>query len=86
MIIYYSINPFYCKNIMPRVSKIQAQKNRETIEQVSSRLLREQGISGTSVADLMEASGLTHGGFYGHFASKDDLAAIACGRAFAESM
>ena len=70
---------------MPRVSKAEAERHRATIEQVSSRLFREQGFHGISVADLMGAAGLTHGGFYGHFASKDALAAIACTRAFEES-
>lgn len=70
---------------MPRVSKAEAEKNRAAIEQVSSRLFREQGFHGVSVADLMGAAGLTHGGFYGHFESKDALAAIACARAFEES-
>ncbi|GJG96186.1 TetR/AcrR family transcriptional regulator [Cupriavidus pauculus] len=70
---------------MPRVSKAEAEKNRAVIEQVSSRLFREQGLHGISVADLMGAAGLTHGGFYGHFESKDALAAIACTRAFEES-
>lgn len=70
---------------MPRVSKAEAERNRAVIEQVSSRLFREQGFHGISVADLMGAAGLTHGGFYGHFESKDALAAIACTRAFEES-
>jgi TetR/AcrR family transcriptional repressor of nem operon len=73
------------ESIMPRVSKAEAEKNRAAIEQVSSRLFREQGFHGVSVADLMGAAGLTHGGFYGHFESKDALAAIACARAFEES-
>jgi TetR/AcrR family transcriptional repressor of nem operon len=38
-----------------------------------------------SVKDIMRAAGLTHGGFYGHFSSKDELAATACARAFSES-
>lgn len=69
---------------MPRVSKIQTQQNRETIEKVSSRLIRERGLS-VSVADLMNSANLTHGGFYGHFKSKDELNAIACANAFSES-
>jgi TetR/AcrR family transcriptional repressor of nem operon len=48
--------------------------------------MRERGIDGVSVADLMSAAGLTHGGFYGHFASKQDLATEACSQAFAESV
>lgn len=70
---------------MPRVSKAETEKNRIAIEQASSQLFREQGFHGISVADLMGAAGLTHGGFYGHFESKDALAAIACARAFEES-
>lgn len=70
---------------MARVSKQQMERNREAIEQVSSQLFRERGLNGVSVNDLMAAVGLTHGGFYGHFASKDELAAIASRRAAAES-
>lgn len=71
---------------MPRVSRQQAEKNRAAIEEASARLIREQGIKGVSVADLMAAAGLTHGGFYGHFESKDALAAAACAKAFATSL
>lgn len=67
---------------MPRVSREQADTNRAAIEAVSACLFREQGLHGVSVADLMAAVGLTHGGFYGHFASKDVLAAVACQHAF----
>lgn len=70
---------------MPRVSKVQAAQNRDTILDVSARLFRERGIGGVSVADLMADAGLTHGGFYGHFASKEALAAEACARAFTQS-
>lgn len=69
---------------MPRVSKAEMEHNREQIERVSSRLMRERGLA-VSLVDLMGAAGLTHGGFYKHFTSKDDLAAVACARAFAES-
>ncbi len=62
---------------MARVSKQQMEHNREAIIQVSSTLFREHGLNGVSLNDLMAAAGLTHGGFYGHFASKDELAAIA---------
>jgi TetR/AcrR family transcriptional repressor of nem operon len=70
---------------MPRASREQARMNRLAIEEASSRLFREKGIQAVSVADLMGAVGLTAGGFYGHFASKDDLAAIACNVAFDEA-
>ncbi|MCI1680299.1 MAG: TetR/AcrR family transcriptional regulator [Ewingella americana] len=66
---------------MPRVSKAETERNRALIEEVSSKLFREQGLK-VSVADVMSAAGLTHGGFYGHFKSKDELIAIACANAF----
>ena len=71
---------------MPRVSREQTELNRAAIEHAASTLFREKGISGTSVADLMSAAGLTHGGFYGHFSSKDELAAVACAHAFTQSL
>src|ERR1043165_1837256 len=64
-----------------RVSREQAAENRERIVQVAAKLFRERGFDGIGVADLMKAAGLTHGGFYGHFGSKDDLAAEASDRA-----
>ncbi|WP_413727878.1 TetR/AcrR family transcriptional regulator [Sodalis sp. RH19] len=70
---------------MPRVSRAETERNRVAIVDASSRLFREQGLR-VSVADLMGAVGLTHGGFYGHFASKDELAAIACAKAFGDSV
>ncbi|EKN5968347.1 TetR/AcrR family transcriptional regulator, partial [Yersinia enterocolitica] len=59
--------------------------NREAIVETSSQLFRARGLNGVSVNDLMAAVGLTHGGFYGHFASKDELAAIASRKALDES-
>lgn len=70
---------------MARVSKQQTEINRRTITEASSRLFRERGIKGVSVSDLMSAAGLTHGGFYGHFESKDALAAHVCRSAFERS-
>jgi TetR/AcrR family transcriptional repressor of nem operon len=70
---------------MPRVSREQSERNRQAIEEVSARLFREHGFRGVSVEHLMAAAGLTHGGFYGHFDSKDELTAIACSKAFDQS-
>ena len=70
---------------MPRVSRAEAESHREQITEASSRLFRERGIKGVSVADLMGAAGLTHGGFYGHFESKDALTGVAVARAFGQS-
>jgi TetR/AcrR family transcriptional regulator, transcriptional repressor for nem operon len=64
-----------------RVSRVQAEKNRETVIEVASRLFREHGFDGIGLKDLMEGAGLTQGGFYKQFASKDDLAAQASKRA-----
>ncbi|MFN4117930.1 TetR/AcrR family transcriptional regulator [Acidovorax sp.] len=64
-----------------KVSKEQMAENRERILDVAAQLFREKGFDGIGVADLMKSAGLTHGGFYGHFASKDDLMAQATERA-----
>jgi TetR/AcrR family transcriptional repressor of nem operon len=68
-----------------KVSREQATANRERIVEVAGKLFRENGFDGIGVADLMKAAGLTHGGFYGHFKSKDDLAGEACSRAMARA-
>ncbi|WP_394781381.1 TetR/AcrR family transcriptional regulator [Undibacterium sp.] len=70
---------------MPRVSREQAALNRQHIVETASRLYKEHGIGGIGVADLMAEAGVTHGGFYGHFASKDALAAEACSLSFERS-
>lgn len=64
-----------------RVSREQAAENREKIITTAAQLFREKGFAGIGVADLMKSAGLTHGGFYGHFDSKEDLMAQACERA-----
>ena len=68
-----------------KVSREQAAKNRERILDVAAQLFRERGFEGIGVADLMKAAGLTHGGFYGHFSSKEDLMAQACARVIERS-
>jgi TetR/AcrR family transcriptional repressor of nem operon len=66
---------------MMRVTRSQAEQNRQTVIDVASRLFRERGFDGIGVKDLMEGAGLTQGGFYKQFASKDDLVALASRRA-----
>src|ERR1700730_377596 len=61
-----------------RVSRKEAAANREKVVTDASALYRKHGFDGVGVADIMKKAGLTHGGFYGHFGSKDDLAAEAC--------
>jgi TetR/AcrR family transcriptional regulator, transcriptional repressor for nem operon len=58
-----------------KVSREQVAANRARILDAAGRLFRERGYDAVSVAEVMQAAGLTHGGFYGHFRSKDDLIA-----------
>ncbi|TIX38287.1 MAG: TetR/AcrR family transcriptional regulator [Mesorhizobium sp.] len=58
-----------------KVSREQMSENRSRILTEAGRLFREKGFDAVSVAEVMKAAGLTHGGFYGHFRSKDDLIA-----------
>ena len=69
-----------------KVSREQAAQNRERIVETAAQLFRERGFEGIGVADLMKEAGLTHGGFYGHFSSKDDLIAEASARALTRSL
>ena len=64
-----------------RVSRIQAEENRQTVIEVASRLFREHGFDGIGLKDLMKSAGLTQGAFYKQFASKEDLAVQASKRA-----
>ena len=65
-----------------RLTKQQAEQNRRLIVETASRMFRLQGLENVAVADVMRESGFTHGGFYNHFKSKDELAAEAIGSAF----
>jgi TetR/AcrR family transcriptional repressor of nem operon len=60
-----------------RVTREQVLKNKKTILEAAGRLFRERGFESVTVTDIMKAAGLTHGGFYGYFKSKDDLIAQA---------
>jgi TetR/AcrR family transcriptional repressor of nem operon len=68
-----------------RVTREQAMSNRASILATAARLFREKGPDAVSVAEIMQAAGMTHGGFYGHFASKQALLEEALGLALAES-
>ena len=68
-----------------RVSKEKAAENRERILTAAARLFRERGLSGVGVDALSEAAGLTHGGLYSQFGSKERLAAEALHHAVAAS-
>lgn len=58
-----------------KVSREQMAENHRRILAAAGRLFRERGFDAVTVAEVMKAAGLTHGGFYGHFRSKDDLIA-----------
>lgn len=60
-------------------------RTRDRIVRNASRKLRTEGLSGSGVATVMKASGLTVGGFYKHFRSKDELLAEAIAQAFSDS-
>ena len=68
-----------------RKSKQEAAVTRQRIIKAAAAALRKNGIAGTGLSDLMAAAGLTHGGFYRHFDSKDQIVAEAC-TAAAESL
>src|ERR1700693_747236 len=68
-----------------RVSREQAATNRERIIDAAASLFRAKGFGGIGIADIMKAADLTHGGFYGHFASKDDLVAQDSRRSMARA-
>ncbi|SRR6266568_1350282 len=60
-------------------------RTRDRIVRNAARKLRAEGLSGSGVASVMKASGLTVGGFYKHFRSKDELLADAIAQAFSDS-
>jgi TetR/AcrR family transcriptional regulator, transcriptional repressor for nem operon len=66
-----------------RVSREKAAEHRDRIIDAAGALFRAKGFGGIGVADIMKAADLTHGGFYGHFASKEDLVAQASRRTMA---
>ncbi len=66
---------------MMRVSRAQAEENRQNVIDVASRLFREHGFDGIGLKDLMEGAGMTQGAFYKQFESKEDLVAAASARA-----
>ena len=68
-----------------RVSRVKAAENRERIVDTAARLFREKGFEGVGIDAIMKEAGLTHGGFYGHFGSKEDLVAEAVVRALTRS-
>src|SRR5262245_53844476 len=72
--------------VKPRSSPTsRKEETRERILRAAARAIRKHGYEGVGVADVMKDAGLTHGGFYAHFASRDELLAAAVDHAGAES-
>lgn len=69
-----------------RVTRAQAEQNHQAVINVASKLFREHGFDGIGLKDLMKGAGLTQGGFYKQFASKEDLIAQASARAMEMAM
>lgn len=67
---------------MARKSQTEKAESRARILSAAARLIREKGIEQTSVAQVMDLAGMTHGGFYRHFDSKNHLITEAIGEAF----
>ena len=57
------------------------QETRDRIVDAAATALRAKGVDGVSIAEIMAEAGLTHGGFYAHFKSKEELLAVAVKRA-----
>lgn len=66
---------------MVRYPRGHKEKTREQIVETAARAFREEGVAGVGIGELMGRAGLTHGGFYAHFPSKDALVGAACSRA-----
>jgi TetR/AcrR family transcriptional repressor of nem operon len=63
-------------------SRAEKAKTHKHIVSIASKKFREEGLAGVGIAELMREAGLTVGGFYKHFDSRDDLVAEAVGSAF----
>jgi TetR/AcrR family transcriptional regulator, transcriptional repressor for nem operon len=68
-----------------RSNRAQAEKNRQRIVDVAGAAFRKSGTRAVTIADVMTQAGMTQGGFYKHFQSKDALVAEACMSAFNRS-
>lgn len=67
---------------MPKVTRAVADENHIKIKASAARLFTEKGMAEVTVAEVMQAAGMTHGGFYRHYESKVDLATAACRYSF----
>jgi len=65
-----------------KVSKEQAQQNKQALLEAAGRLFKQHGVDGVGVADICREAGLTQGALYKHFTDKQDLVAQSFERAF----
>ena len=70
---------------MSRTANSRREETHERILEVAARAIRKRGYAGVGVADVMQQAGLTHGGFYAHFPSRDALLVEALERAGRDS-
>ncbi len=71
---------------MPRITQGQKKLNRDKIVNAASEGFKRYGVDGIGIQDLMKAAGMTNGGFYNHFASKEDLALEVYRQGFTDSL
>ena len=71
---------------MTRAASRRKEESHERIVEAASRAIRRSGYDGTGVADIMKEAGLTHGGFYAHFDSREAMLAEAAEHARAEAI
>ena len=71
---------------MKRAASRSKETTHERIVEVAARAIRRSGYNGTGVADIMKEAGLTHGGFYAHFPSREAMLAEAADRAGVETV
>ena len=70
---------------MARIANRSKEETHERIVQAAARAIRRHGYAGVGVADVMKEAGLTHGGFYAHFKSREELIVEALARAGSDS-
>jgi TetR/AcrR family transcriptional repressor of nem operon len=66
-------------------SQSEKTRNHDRIVEIASRRIRERGTDGAGVADVMREAGLTHGGFYKHFGSREQMVAEAAQRSYQDA-
>jgi AcrR family transcriptional regulator len=71
---------------MKTTTKRSKEATHDRIVDAAARAIRRSGYNGTGVADIMKAAGLTHGGFYAHFESREAMLAEAADRAAGDSL